>query len=123
MNKLAQIQLAPEEGFKGLGEGPLSGPQGEGAIDTFANVISSAIGIMTIIAVIWFVFLLITGGVGIMTAGGDKASMEAARKRITSGVIGLFVVIAAVFILSLIGYLFGVEFLDIGGLFQQAIEQ
>ena len=121
--KLTQIELFPNGGFQGLGEGPLSGPQGEGSINTFTNIISTTIGIMTIIAVIWFVFVLITGAISMMSAGGDKAAMESARKRITSGVIGLFVVIAAVFILSLLGFLIDVPFLDITQLFQEATSQ
>lgn len=120
MTKLAQIQLAPEGGFKGFG--PLGNVEGSG-IGTFSRFISSAIGLMTIIAVIWFVFTLITGAIGIMTAGGDKAAMESSRKRITSGIIGLVVVIAAIFILDLIGFLLGVPFLDIGQMFSLITNQ
>lgn len=121
MNKLA-IQLAPDEGFRGLGDSPLNQTFSEGeGISVFTNIISTAVGIMTIIAVIWFVFVLISGGIAMMTAGGDKAAMESARKNITSGVIGLFVVIAAVFILSLLGFLIDIPFLDIPQLFTQSI--
>jgi uncharacterized RDD family membrane protein YckC len=122
MKKLAQIDLFPEGGFQGLGTGPLSGPQGEGSVNVFANIISTAIGVMTIVAIIWFVFLLIGGAIGIMTAGGDKTAAEGARKRITSGIIGLVIVIAAIFILSLLGFLFEIDFLDVGGLFGQLFE-
>ena len=75
---------------------------------------------MTIIAIIWFAFVLITGAIGMMGAGGDKQAMESARKRITSGLIGLVVVIAAIFILDLVGTLFGIpNILNLGELFGQ----
>ncbi len=82
---------------------------GEGAPGVFSRFISSIIGLMTIIAIIWFVFLIIIGAYGIMSAGGDKANMETARKRITTGIVGLVVVIAAVFIVDLIGRIIGIE--------------
>jgi len=44
-----------------------------------------------------------------MSAGGDKAQLEAARKRLTSGITGFVVVIMAVFIIRFIGSLLGLE--------------
>jgi hypothetical protein len=75
----------------------------------FNKFISGVIGIMTVIAIIWLVFLLITGAYGFMTAGGDKAQLETARKRIFTGIVGFVIVIAAVFIVDLIGKLFGID--------------
>jgi hypothetical protein len=62
---------------------------------------------MTVIASIWFTFNLIIGAIGIMTSGGDKGKLESSRSRITSGLIGLVIVIAAVFIVQLVGSLIG----------------
>ncbi|MGB6882368.1 MAG: hypothetical protein WBD86_03690 [Microgenomates group bacterium] len=106
MNKLAQIRLAPEGGFKGFGA--LGLEQGQDAPTVFTNFISSIIGLLTIIAIIWFVFLLITGAIGIISSGGDKTALETSRKRITTGLIGFIVVIAAIFIIDLIGDLIGI---------------
>lgn len=75
---------------------------------TFAKIISSAIGLITIIAFIWFLFTLITGAIGIITAGGDKGKLEEARGRITTGVIGVGVVIAGIFIVDLIAKILGI---------------
>ncbi|MDP3994374.1 MAG: hypothetical protein Q8P91_00900 [bacterium] len=106
MNKLlSDIPLSPSGGFKGIG--PLGNPTGSG-IETFTKFISTAVGLMTIVAIIWFVFLLISGGIGFMTAGSDKAQIEASRKKIVSGLIGLVVIIAALFLIDLIGYLIGI---------------
>lgn len=78
------------------------------------SVVSVIIAIMTIGAGIWFIFLLMTGGLAIMSAGGNKQALSDAQKRMTTGFIGLVVVIAALFIASLIGTIFGIEILNPG---------
>lgn len=121
INKLlaaTSIPIAPNGGFQGFG--PLgTNLTGEGqGIKAFTKFISSTIGLMTIIAIIWFTFVLITGAIGWISAGGDKAAVETAKKRITNGLIGLVVVVAAIFIIDLVGYLIGIKnILDISNLF------
>lgn len=90
------------------GFGPL-GLEGGDAPSVFANIISGAIGLLTIIAGIYFIFVLITGAISWLSAGGDKGAVENARKRITSGLIGLIVVVSAIFIVRLIATLLGIE--------------
>jgi hypothetical protein len=80
------------------------------------KVVSVVIALMTIGAGIWFIFLLMTGAIGIMNAGGDKQAVADAQKRITTGFIGLVVVISALFIAGLIGTIFGIEILDPGSI-------
>ena len=115
MNYLAQndgIPLSPDgEGFSGVGKGPLSffEKNYENAGEIFNNLISTVVGIITVVAFIWFVFLFLTGALGIMTAGGDKAKVEASRQRLTNGIVGLVIVVAAIFIVDLIGGLLGIE--------------
>lgn len=117
MNQLAQLNFAPNGGFKGFG--PLGNPSGSG-IETFGKFISSTVGLMTIIAIIWFVFSFITGAIGIVASGGDKNALESAKKKMTTGIIGLVVVIAAIFIIQLLGFLLGISnILNIGELFTQ----
>lgn len=120
MKYLTDISIAPENGFRGLGDGPLANVQGNG-ISTLSSVISMAIGVMTVVAIIWFVFVFITGAIGMIGAGGDKQAMETARKKITTGIIGLVVVIAAIFIFDLIGTIFGIDLLNISKLFGSII--
>jgi hypothetical protein len=114
MNTLAQLDFGKLSGF-----GPLGENQGEGSVGTFTKFVSSTIGLMTLIAFIWFVFLFITGAIGMMTAGSDKASLENARKRIVNGIVGVIVVIGAVSIISLIGSLLGIDILNLPALFGQ----
>jgi hypothetical protein len=114
MNLLADdIQLEPLTGY-----GPLGNPGGDG-VPIFAKFISSAVGLMTIIAIIWFVFTFFLGAIGIIGAGSDKQALESSRKKIVTGIIGLIVTIAAIFIIRLIGTIFGINFLDLQGLFAQ----
>jgi hypothetical protein len=113
MNKLiAQTDLFPDQGFKGIGTGPLANPTDGPAV--FASLMSSIIGLMTIVAILWFIFVFITGAIGIINAGGDKQYIETARKKIIQGVIGLVIVISAIFIIDFVGFLLGFES---GGLF------
>jgi len=104
MNKLAQFDFGTFEGF-----GPLGKPGGEG-VNLFTQIISSAIGLITVIAFIWFVFLFITGAISIMTAGGDKQKLESSRQKI---------IIAAMSVISLIGTIFGIDILNLPKLFGQ----
>jgi hypothetical protein len=103
------IALAEESIGEPLrGEGTLGLEQGQDAPTVLTNVLTATVGLLTIIAAIWFVFLLITGAIGIITSGGDKAALENAQKRITNGLIGLVIVVAAIFIIDLIGNILGI---------------
>lgn len=118
-NLIAQssIPLAPPGGFKGFG--PLGNVEsGEGAVSTFSKFISSTIGLITVVAILLFIFVFITGAIGIITAGGDKAALETAKKRLTNGLVGFVVTIASIFVIKLIGYLIGIpDILNFGILF------
>src|SRR3989304_10566689 len=103
MKKLltVDIPLAPPGGFKGIG--PLGETSGSTAPGQFTDAISKIIGVLTVIAFIWFTFMTIIGAIRILASGGDKAALEGARKQITTGIIGIVVVVAAIFIVSLVG--------------------
>jgi hypothetical protein len=109
MNKLiAQQEIPLGPPISGLG--PLGNP-GANAPSLFNRFFTGLIGIMTAIAAIWFVILILTGAIGIITSSGDKGAMETARGRITTGLIGLVVVISAIFIIDLVGKLLGIDYI------------
>jgi len=81
----------------------LNNPGSAGA--TLARIVSAVIGLLTVIAVVYFMINLITGATMIITAGGDKGKYSEARQKITYGFIGLVVTIAAIFILGLLAIL------------------
>lgn len=95
--------------FEGIGPLGLEGAEAETAGQVFNKIISGAIGLITIVGIIWFVITLITGAVGIMTAGSDKNALEGAKKRIVNGLIGLVILVAGIFIVGLIGRIFGIS--------------
>lgn len=113
INKLLSdsIKIAPSGGFTGIGT--LGKPSNGGAFLDFSKIISMAIGVMTLVAFIWFAFVLITGAISIIGSGGDKQAFESAKKRITNGIIGLVIVVASIFLLDLIGMIIGVDYLNV----------
>lgn len=100
--------------IEGLGELGMEGG-GTDPLTPIAAVISTAIALMTVIAAIYFVFVLISNGISLISGGGDKSALEQARKKITNNLIGLIIAISAIFILSIISTLLGLDnLLDLG---------
>lgn len=81
--------------------------QSGNAPTTFERVISGTIGLLTVVASIYFIFILITGAISWMSSGGDKGKIEDARQRMMSGVLGLVIVVVAIFIVKLVGVVLG----------------
>ena len=116
MNKNLTINLFEGEGFTGIGDGALSNP-GNDAANLFNKFLSGAIGIVTIVAFVWFVFLVISGALGIMFSAGDKNAVATGTKKITNGLIGIVIIVLAFVIIRIISYLLGftdVPFLNPG---------
>ncbi|HEX6977130.1 MAG TPA: hypothetical protein VF185_02095 [Patescibacteria group bacterium] len=103
-NLLSDINIGPLQGVGPLG----TGISDANAATKFNDVISKIIGVMTVVAFIWFTFQVVMGAIRIVTSGGDKGALEGARKQITTGIIGLVVVVAAIFIVKLLGTLLGI---------------
>jgi hypothetical protein len=109
---LGQIGGEPEEGFGPWGNlGKFLDPSK--AAGALTGIISRTIGVMTIVAGIWFIFQFIIGAYGFMTAGGDQQKMGNATKKITSALIGLVVIVAAYAVFSLLSELLGFPFLNL----------
>jgi hypothetical protein len=76
-------------------------------ISDVGTLISGAIGAAFIIAGILVFGYLVWGGIQWITAGGDKANLEAARGRISSALVGMAIIAAAYAIVLLLQYVFG----------------
>ena len=114
------LNFAPQGGFKGFGPLGLEDQLATNADIVFTKFINSTIGLISIIAIIWFVILVITGSFGFMTAGGDKQALESAKKKLANGLTGLLVTIFGIFIIRFIGYLIGIpDILNFVSLFGQ----
>lgn len=89
----------------------LQQPPGE-APSAFGHILSTAITLALIGASVVFLFIIITGGISYMTAGGDKEKKVAASTRLTNGIIGLAIVFCLFAIAQLFSSLFGVDLLN-----------
>jgi hypothetical protein len=105
-NLLSQINLYPDTGSGLQGLGKLANP-GNG-VDAFITFISGTIAVLTVVAIIWFIFTFITGAIGIISSGGDKQALETAKKKITTAIIGLIVVLLAIVVINIIGTVLGI---------------
>jgi len=75
-----------------------------------ATTIRGVVVFFIIIAVVIALMYLLYGGVKWITSKGEKTEVEAARNHIMAAIIGLIVVILAVFILSVVLAAFGISF-------------
>jgi hypothetical protein len=89
--------------LSGLGVDP--GTNGTLALE---KIVSQVIGILTIVAVIFFAIQIIIAGYNFIAAEGDEKKMEAARQSLTNGVLGLVIVVVAVGLGSLLALLAGI---------------
>lgn len=74
------------------------------------NTIRNITVFFVIIAVIFALIYLLYGGIKWITSRGEKTEVEEARNHIMAAVIGLIIVILAVFILSIVLGAFGINF-------------
>lgn len=111
MNKIAQTKLNlfdGNNGYTGYGILGLENGGAGNAPSIFSTFISSTIGIITVVGIIWFLFNFITGTVAIITSGGDKGALESAKKKITNGFIGLVATFLGLLIMNLFAYIAGI---------------
>lgn len=101
---LSQVPYNIPGRITGLGE--FADPGGQ-APSNFVRIVSVVIGLMTLIAGVFFFFILLSGAIGWISAGGDRQKIESARQRIFNGVIGIVVVVAAIFIVRITGGVIG----------------
>ncbi len=76
---------------------------------TIPRIISWAITAVLVVAGVVFFFMLLIGGIQWIMSGGDKASTESARGKITAALVGLVIIFSAWAIIQLIQTVFGVS--------------
>lgn len=91
------------------GIGPLGNFTPVDAARIFGSIISSIIGFLTVVAGLWFIFNIIIAGYGWLSAGGDKQKLADAQAKLTSSVIGLLVVVVAIFFVRFVTALLEIE--------------
>ncbi|MDD4135976.1 MAG: hypothetical protein PHN66_02825 [Candidatus Shapirobacteria bacterium] len=100
----------------------LTGPgiqPGNSPVSTLEKIISSIIGILTIAGVIYFTIQIILAGFSLIASQGDPKEFQTGKKRLTSNVIGLAIIIIAYGIGALISSLLGMNnIFDLSTIFQ-----
>lgn len=99
--------------LEGIGRLGLVG--GGDPVEILNTILSNLLGFLTIVGGIWFVIQIIIAGYNFINAQGDAQKLGSAQKQITNSLIGIALVVSAIFLLSLVGELLNVEFLDIVG--------
>jgi len=104
--KLIAQKSIPMPTLEGIGK---LGTPGDQSGTLLEKVITNVIGIMTIVAFIYFTFQIIFAGYGLMGANGDAQKIKQNTQKITQGLIGIVIVLAAVFLARLLGSLLGID--------------
>lgn len=109
------------EGFGGIAKFlcPSGTPLGKDAAANETGIqlnklISTIIGVMTVVAAIWFIFQFIIAGFQWIQSGGEKNNLEQARDKITNSLIGLIIVVSAWIFMGVIGRILGLKILNPG---------
>lgn len=91
------------------GPGTFSPTDNVDATVKLEQIISNLLGVLTLVAVVFFAIQIILAGFGFISSEGDEKKMEANRSKLTNGVMGLFIVIIAVGLGRLIAQLLGLS--------------
>lgn len=80
---------------------------------SIGDVINDILPYIYSLAGIVLLLLLISGGIGLMTAAGDPKKVESSQKRITSAIIGVIIIFISFFVVQFLSRLLGIERLNI----------
>jgi hypothetical protein len=76
---------------------------------TPADIFNELIPYIYVLAGLILLFILIFGGIGLMTAAGDPKKIEAAQGKITAGVIGFVIIFISYFLVKIAEVMLGVK--------------
>lgn len=79
------------------------------ATTDFEKIISAVIGILTILAVIYFVIQVILAGFHLISSKGDPKEFQAAQSKLIHNLIGLLIVVVAFGITAFLTQLLGID--------------
>lgn len=82
------------------------------AFTNLEKIISNTIGLMTVIAGLFFLYQFVIAALNWVTSGGEKGKLESARNQMLNATIGLIIVIGAYSIIGVIGRVVGLDLLE-----------
>ena len=118
MNKLAaEIKFGELRGFGKLGLEWSTSPSS--SLDILSGVLSLVIGLITVVGGLYFVYTFLSASLSLIGSQGDKEHFANARKKILNAVVGFIVLICGIFLVKLLGSLFGLDILNLPKIFGQ----
>lgn len=84
-----------------------------GGVDFFGDLLPRTVALAIVIGVVTFLFVMLLGAVQWIVSGGDKATLESARGKITSALVGVVVLFSIFAILKIVEDFFGVNILEL----------
>lgn len=101
--------------------GPLEAPSdafapktAESAAGALEDIISRGLGLVTVLAGLYFVMAFVVAAFNWLSAGGDTGKIKKARDTIINALIGLIIVVASFAVIGLIGSFVGLDILNPG---------
>ena len=73
------------------------------------NILSATVGILTLVALIWFLFGIATNALKIITSGDDSNAVSSAKKKMANSVIGFVITLTTVFIVNVVFRMLGLN--------------
>lgn len=74
-----------------------------------ADIFNALIPYIYVVAGLILLFLIITGGIGLMTAAGNPDKIKAAQGKITAGLIGFLIIFVAYFLMQILEVVLGIK--------------
>jgi hypothetical protein len=93
----------------------------QGVLKNLESFISAVLGLITVVAGIYFIVNFLLAALSWTTAGGDSGKVSAARDRMIQSTIGLIVVVGGYAIVGLIGAVVGLDILNPASTLDQII--
>jgi hypothetical protein len=84
-------------------EGPLKG------VNNLGDLVNRTLIFLMPLASVILLLVLIWGGYDFLTSGGDAAKVKNAQAKITTGLIGFFILIFSYFVVRVIAFIFGLN--------------
>lgn len=84
---------------------------GSQVLQTLEKIISNVIGILTILATLFFIFQFVIAAITWVTAG-EASNVAKSRQKMVNAFIGLIIVVASYAIIGVIGTIVGIDILN-----------
>jgi hypothetical protein len=78
---------------------------------TVGDIFSKILPYIYVVAGLALLFMLIFGGIGLMTAAGDPKKVEASQGRITMALVGFLIIFISYFVVQLVELMLGIKVL------------